>query len=155
MLARDSAQPDGTGASLSDIQIDDQISEADQEIDGRLIGAYKIPFAAPVPVIITSISRDIAAYLCDLIFREVRDYQGEQNPVVLRYKRAQTLLGQIVKGEIDLPAATLPSDQPSSQGQITSVINPVQSGVTEQDFDIQVYRSANRVTNGPDWWGIW
>jgi phage gp36-like protein len=153
-LARDSDQPDGTGASLSDIQIDDQISEADQEIDGRLTGSYKTPFD-PVPVIITSISRDIAAYLCDLIFREVRDYQGEQNPVVLRYKRAQELLGRIVKGEIDLPAETLPSDQPSSEGQITTVINPVCSGVTEQDFDIQVYRPANRVTNGPDWWGIW
>lgn len=104
-LARDLTEVQGTAASLEDPQIDDAIAEAASRIDGRLGSLYLVPFADPAPDLVQTIARDLAAFLADLTFREVRDYQSQLNPVYIRYQEALTLLKEIAEGKVSLPGA--------------------------------------------------
>lgn len=157
VVARDPSQDEGTGASLADTTIMGYIAEADQEIDARLSSIYSTPFN-PVPPLISQISRDIAAYLSDMTFREVRDYTSDLNPVLLRYKRAQDLLKLLVSGEMDLPATTPPSSDGSASGLIVAALDDGGAMLSHADFDIHPTRRINRRTSwtpAGDWWGIW
>lgn len=104
VLARDPAQAPNTAASLDVAAITSHIASAQAQVDGRIAGRYTVPFSdAAVPKLVVDITRDIAAYLCDLTFRQGLDYESDRDPVVLRYQQAQQLLGQIATGAIDLP----------------------------------------------------
>lgn len=156
IVVRDPGQDDGTGASLPVPTIEDAIGEADREIDGKLSSLYKVPFN-PVPGVIVAISRDIAAYLCDLVFREVRDYQSDLNPIILRYKRAQEMLKLLVSGEMDIPSGVVSDDQTAS-GLIVAALDDGGMVLSPFDFDIHRYHPVNRRTRGmipSEWWGIW
>lgn len=104
-LARDLGNVAGTAASLEDVAVADAIAEADSRIDGRLGQLYLVPFADPAPALVQTISRDLAAFLCDLTFREVRDYNSQLNPVYIRYQEALALLKEIAEGKVSLPGA--------------------------------------------------
>lgn len=119
VLTRDLAQVKGNAAGLSNQTIQEQINSAMQRIDGRLALVYKVPFGDPVPRLIRDIARDIAAYLSDLTFREVRDYGSELNPVYLRYKDALALLEQIATGKTVVPGDPVPPE--GEQGSMTVV----------------------------------
>lgn len=119
VLTRDLNQTAGNAASLADGTIQEQINSAMQRIDGKLALRYKVPFAEPTPTLIRDIARDIAAYLSDLTFREVRDYGSDLNPVYLRYKDALTLLDSIAKGETIVPGEPAPTE--SEEGTLTVV----------------------------------
>lgn len=104
VLARDPGQVPNTAASLDDAAITSHIDSAQAQVDGRISGRYTVPFPdADVPKLVADITRDIAAYLCDLTFRQGTDYETDRDPVVLRYQQALQLLGQIATGSIDLP----------------------------------------------------
>jgi phage gp36-like protein len=155
VLARNQDQADGTGAMLSDEQINDNIAEADREIDGKLSSVFATPFN-PVPELIANLSRDIAAYLSDLAFREVRDYQSSLNPVVLRYQRAQDMLKALMNGSMDIPGVTISPDM-SGSGQIVAAFSDG-TDLCAADFDERCFRPLNRISGSPrraEWWGIW
>lgn len=104
VLARNPGQVPNTAASLDDAAITSHITSAEAQVNGRISGRYTVPFTdADVPKLVADITRDIAAYLCDLTFRQGTDYESDRDPVVLRYQQAQQLLGQIATGAIDLP----------------------------------------------------
>lgn len=156
ILARDLSATEGTGASLSDESILDAMAEADREIDGKLSSLFATPFN-PVPALIANLSRDIAAYLCDLNFREVRDYQSSLNPVMLRYQRAQDTLKALMNGSMDIPGVT-PSPDSSGSGLVVAVVNVGETELCANDFDPHCYRPINPVRRGspaPEWWGQW
>jgi phage gp36-like protein len=140
-----------TGASLPDSTINDNISQADTEIDARLGGIYAVPFTAPVPPMIVGISVAIAAYLTDLTFREVRDYSNpDGNPVVLRYRRAQELLKALSNGQADLPGVA-PSTTPSAEGQVVAAIGDGALFLPGYDTDLGPYRNPNRSAQPTPW----
>jgi phage gp36-like protein len=104
VLARDPSQYANTAASLDDAAITGHIASAQAQVDGRLSGRYTVPFPADaVPQLVVDITRDIAAYLADLTYRQGLDYETDRDPVVLRYQQAMQMLGQIAAGQIDLP----------------------------------------------------
>lgn len=105
VLARDPAAPAGTAAELSDAEITTAITSAAAQVDSRLAGRYAVPFTDPVPQLVADITRDIAAYLADLTYRQGKDYETQMDPVVLRYQQAQALLAQLAAGQADLPVA--------------------------------------------------
>lgn len=105
VLARDTTAPTGTAAELSDTVINTAITQAQAQVDGRLANRYTTPFVDPAPQLVQDITRDIAAYLSDLTYRQGKDYETQLDPVVMRYQQAQTLLEQIATGHIDLPVA--------------------------------------------------
>lgn len=111
VLTRDPLQTAGNAASLPDETIEGEITSAQQRVDGKLALRYAVPFPAnSVPTLVRDITRDIAAYLSDLTFREVRDYGSDLNPVYLRYKDALGLLDSIAKGETVIPGDPAPSE---------------------------------------------
>lgn len=121
VLTRDLDQTAGNAASLANETIQEQINSAMQRIDGKLALQYKVPFADPVPRLIRDIARDIAAFLTDLTFREVRDYGSELNPVYLRYQDAMKLLDSIAKGETVVPGEPAPGDSEVSSMSVVDV----------------------------------
>lgn len=121
VLTRDPDQTAGNAASLSNDTIQGEITSAQQRVDGRLALVYKVPFADPVPTLIRDITRDIAAYLSDLTFREVRDYGSELNPVYLRYKDALALLEQIATGKTTVPGDPVPPESESGSMSVGDV----------------------------------
>lgn len=127
MLTRDPDQTAGNAASLSDETLLSEINSAQQRVDGRLAQVYRVPFDDPVPTLIRDITRDIAAYLSDLTFREVRDYGSELNPVYLRYKDALALLEQIATGKTSVPGDPVP---PESEAGSMTVLDVYSGGQT-------------------------
>lgn len=148
-VARDLADDDGTGSSLTNDVISRYIDEADREIDSKLVSLYQTPFN-PVPPLISTISVAIAAYLGDLTYREVRDYQSDLNPILLRYKRAQELLKALANGSADLPGAE-PSTDPSGEGQIVAAISDGALFCPGHDTDLRQYHNPNRGAAVADW----
>lgn len=120
-----------TAASLPNSTVDAEILAASRTIDSRLGSVYTVPFAAPpqTPAMVVEIAEALAAYRCDLIFREVRDYSSDLNPVYLRWKEADALLTQLQKGLAVLPDYTAPDpdpgtpDNPNDSGSIVGVEN--------------------------------
>lgn len=126
LVARTTESRPGTGASIEDSQILEAISAAAQKIDSVLGVVFPVPFN-PVPQLITDAATAIGALELDMTFREVRDYQSELNPVMLRAKRYEDQLIAIRKGEAVIPGYVPPDeevpDNPGDGGSIVDVIN--------------------------------
>jgi phage gp36-like protein len=119
----------GTAASLSDSQLNDAITEATSEIDSTIQGA---PFTGTVPAVVSSIARDVAAYLASLAYRKGVELPSD-HPVALRYARAEMLLGKAAKGQLDL------SGESESLSLEVGVANPYEGDLfTLEDFGIGV-----------------
>lgn len=109
---------DGTAASLDDPTLDEIIERVDSRIDLYLNRRYTVPVAEPVPVILSDIATDIAAYDATLAYYQGTDIT-EQDPVIRRYRDARGMLGQLSTGllELEIPGADTSIDDPV-------VINP-------------------------------
>lgn len=92
----------GTAADLHDAQIAIEIENAQEQVDGTLRNHYVVPFGDPVPMLIRNITRDIAAYLCDLNYRKSREYESDNYPIIRRWDRARELLEWLRTGVISL-----------------------------------------------------
>lgn len=135
VLARDLQNVQGTAASLTDDTITDAIAEAQARVDTRLSGNYDVPFTVvPYPAMVVTITRDIAAWLCHLTFREVRELNSELDPVHLRYKAAEALLIDLQNGRAVLP--DVPGADPGESGQAVITINETDDLFTECDFNL-------------------
>lgn len=117
-LSREEAGSRGTAAALSDAKLNAQIDAAEAEINAMLLTRYVVPFEVPAPLLVKSITEDIAAYLATLTYRQGRDL-GRDDPVALRYDRARQLLTKISNGNADLG---ITSDQETS-GSIGAPVN--------------------------------
>jgi phage gp36-like protein len=142
----------GTAASLTDNDLTDAISEAQDEVDGRLAARYDTPFTDP-PTVVVNITRDIAAYLATLTYRRGDPIQPGET-IQLRYNRAQNLLSQAANGTFPLP---LPGGGGDEAAAANVVNNPTSGDLwTEQDFHL-VQRPAqwsgitNDVFPRPGW----
>lgn len=103
IVAKDVEQPAGTAAELGDARLQQAITSAQAEVDGKLGARYRVPFDDPAPQLVQDITGDIAAYLASLVVRQTKDFSSERDPIWLRYQRAQALLSQIADGTVDLP----------------------------------------------------
>lgn len=93
-------------SSLDDFQFEQQIANAQAEVDGRLRGRYSVPFDnlelyEAVPALVVAITTDIAAYLSTLTYYQETELLAD-DPLTLRYNRAIMLLKDIAMGDIDL-----------------------------------------------------
>lgn len=107
----------GSAAALADDDLLNAIYEAQDEVNARIAGRYTTPMV-DVPPLVGNITRDIAAYLATLTYRRGNPIQPG-DPVLLRYQRAQTLLGQVANGQIVLSASP-----PPGQTSGTPTANP-------------------------------
>jgi phage gp36-like protein len=103
ILARDDSQVARTAASLGDDRITDAVQQASDVIDGYLGARYTVPFASPVPSLISTIAEAVAAYRADLTFRQGTDYDSVLDPVYLRCKECLQQLADIRDGKMDVP----------------------------------------------------
>ena len=78
---------------------EDDIRDADAEIDGYLMKRYPVPMS-PVPAVIRKYSKDIAVY--NLISRAGIDEGERENNYLTRYKNAIAFLTKVAKGETDI-----------------------------------------------------
>lgn len=118
--------PDVTPAKLSDAQIEYEIRNADEEINSVLRRRYVLPLAEPVPAVIKNLSIDIAAALCDMLFRGSKEYANELSPARLRYERARLILDRIGTGDYPLYNT---GEGPDELGDTAVVINPYDGDV--------------------------
>lgn len=139
VLARDLERVQGTAASLTDDATDDAIAEAGTTVNTQLAGRYDVPFEVPIPAAVGNITRDIAAWLCYLTFREVRDLNTELDPVYLRYKAANQLLLDLRDGRTQLP--DVPGADPGESGTAVIAINETCDLFSECDFNLTDTRS--------------
>lgn len=93
-----------TAADLSDDQLNTEIDQADQTIDGYISRFYATPVsdedAAKSPV--KTWSTNIAAYLATLTNRRGKDL-SPNDPVVLRYTQTMVQVLAVNKGAMSLP----------------------------------------------------
>lgn len=156
VLTRDAAasvEDQNNGSTLDEENLAAARLDAQDEIDARLALRYTVPFS-PVPDLIKRITIAIAAFLADLNFRETRDMQTELNPVLQRYTRAQTILGQLSTGEAVIPPdGSDPTPPDTGAGVRVAAVYSRPGLVSACDFDI-----APRVTSPyywtPEGWAI-
>lgn len=148
VLARDLDDLEGTaGEMLDEDLLEGQIVSAAGEVDARLAGRYRVPFAdGQVPTLVRSLTIDVAAYLATLTYRQNKDL-GTDQPVRLRYQRALDLLAALSKGDMDLPA--VPTDDggqtPTTAAAVT-VRNPYEGRLFGMD-DFELGYDGGRVRN--------
>lgn len=104
-LVKKAAAPDGntagTAATLEDNQLQELIVEAQGTVNGYVGTRYKLPFKQPYPQMLVSLSTAVALYFATLTYRRNKDLDPN-DPVVLRYKHALSLLTAISAGKAKL-----------------------------------------------------
>lgn len=118
--------PSGTGADLSDAQLEDAIAEADAVIDSYIAKYYAVPVALVIPATddvqgdgapdgsvphpIDYWSRNIAAYNATLVVRKSLDFTDD-DPVARRYNATMSALVGVSKGQatLQIPENTTPN----------------------------------------------
>lgn len=121
ILRGDGDSDKGTAADLNNAQIDSEIAGAKEQVDSTLRNKYTVPFII-VPVLIQHITRDIAAYLCDLNYRKSREYESDNYPIIRRHDRARELLDWLRTGVISLDTALTPV--PTTTSEVVHMYEP-------------------------------
>lgn len=114
----------GSAASLPDAQLQDAIDGATAEVDGRLSTRYKVPFEAPLPVLVRTIVTGKAIFLATLQYRGSKDLAAF-DPVMLRHAQVESLLKDLVAGRAGLVEVdgTAPEQHPGGSG-VGTPLNP-------------------------------
>lgn len=123
----DPTQDTSSAASMSDDELQEAIDEAQAEVDAKLAARYDVPFT-DVPPLVEKLTRDIAAWLATLTFRR-GDPIDPNDPVALRYSRAQGNLTSAQAGKTELVATA----GPLSESDDPEVINPFDGTLFEPD----------------------
>jgi phage gp36-like protein len=138
-LTRDPEDTVGTAASMDDDQLTACIVDGQNEVDSRLGVRYDVPFVDDsVPSAVNQITRDIAAYLATLTYRQTLDLT-DQDPVVLRYNRSMALLIAISKGQANLDVPT-GETEPTVSGIMQGVARPSGSLFPAAEFGLGLRR---------------
>lgn len=126
----------GTAASLDDGDLNDHIAEAQTEVDGKLGVRFSVPFAdGSVPVLVAKVTRDIAAYLATLTYRRNTPLP-DNDPVALRYARAQALLNAAALGKLDILATDNKELSSSVDATVVNILDEDQSLFSAADFSL-------------------
>lgn len=144
VLTADDTDLTGTAAGMVDVKLQVEIDAAQAEVDARLAGRYAVPFVV-VPPLVHSITVDIAAYRANLMYRRSQDLTAE-DPMVLRYTNAQTLLGLLASGAADLPGVG--SGDGNSTGGTATVRNQYEGKLFSPDDLGLGYASSRRGWRG-------
>lgn len=124
----------GTAAGLPNEQIQQAIEQAFDEINGVVAARYSLPFSEPIPPLLESLNRDIAAYLATLTYRKNEPLSAD-DPVRLRYDRAEKLLLGIQSGAIEIVGAA--EDVIEQEGEPAAVVNAYEGDLfTLTDFGL-------------------
>jgi phage gp36-like protein len=144
-LAPRGKQDDATAANLSNAELADAITEAQQQIDAQLAQRYTVPFVqGSIPPLIAQLTRDLAAHSATLVHRRNHPLV-ENHPVLLRYRRAAELLAKLAKGEAEIPAVSSAVEQPNAY-------NAYDGSLFELDnFGIGVTVAPRAQTRSPYW----
>lgn len=110
-------------AALDDTQLEASIADAQAEVDGWLRQRYTVPFPAPLPALVFSLTVDIAVYLAALTYYQESEIL-DTDPVARRYMRARELLKDIAEGSIDLDAGDGGGPDPSDVASVGAPVNP-------------------------------
>jgi phage gp36-like protein len=129
--------PDYTAAMLDDAQIEYAINDADSQIDSVLRCIYALPLPDPVPDIVVTLSTDMAAVLCDSMWRGSREYPTELAPARILWDRCTRILDRIGKGSLQLYNV---GEGPDQVGNASVVINPYDGDIL---LDTDVYPRGN------------
>jgi len=129
--------PDYTPAMLDDAQIEFAIGDADSQIDSVLRRIYAVPLPDPVPDIIVSLSTDMAAVLCDGMWRGSREYASELAPARVLWNRCSRILDRIGNGNLQIYNV---GEGPDQVGNEAVVINPYPGDIL---LDRDVYPRGN------------
>lgn len=117
-----------TAASLPDETLQVAADEAQAEVDATLAGRFAVPFdegnaPVPVPPLVASITRDIAAFLATMQLLKGSPIPPT-HPVLMRWQRATGLLKGIANGNVDLALENDPGPtQPTEQDPGATVVN--------------------------------
>lgn len=133
-----------TASGLSEDQLLDAIKQADAKIQGYLPAGYTVPMEdiEPNPTITVNVavlpfrywSRDIAAYLATLTFKQNKDV-SENDPIRLRYEATMADLEAVAAGTYVIP----PDATTEGTEQDISVINQYEGAMFGlEDFDLAV-----------------
>lgn len=147
VLARDRDQYESTAASLSTPQLEEAIKSAEAEVNSRMALQYVVPFAATpdTPPLIAEITRDIAAFMADLNYRQDTDYTSDNEPMLLRHRRAQGLLEMLVAGSIVLVGVEVNTPPESLSGSNAKAFNSYQGDLFNlDDFDLGPYSGTRQ-----------
>jgi phage gp36-like protein len=121
ILTNDPLATQGTAASVPEAVIITAIEDAQEEVDATLRSRYTVPFVT-VPKLIAQITRDIAALLADLVYRQEKDYDSiDREPLLMRVARARAILGKLADGSFILPPAA--GEDPAGAIGEATVIN--------------------------------
>ena len=119
-----------SASSMSDAELQEAIDEAQTEVDAKLAARYTVPFSS-IPPIVEKLTRDIAAWLATLVFRR-GDPIDPNDPVQLRYNRAQANLLSIQSGKTELTTTTGPVSEDTA---VPEVVNQFDGDLfTPDDF---------------------
>ena len=143
--ATNGEDPDHTPALLTDAQIEYEISNADGHIDAILRRRFVLPLPEPVPTVIKNLSTDMAAALCDMVFRGSREYASEFSPARLRYERAAEILMHIANGDYPLYNS---GEGPATVGDEAVVINPYDGDILLSTDVFPRGNSPDRIAGG-------
>lgn len=157
------APPDpasGTGADLSDTQLNDAIAEADAVIDSYIAKYYAVPVAeiitgsdedgtvGAIPHPIDYWSRNIASYNATLVVRKSLDFTDD-DPVARRYNATMSALVGVSKGQATLQ---LPENQtPNAATGAGAPVNPYYVGDL---FDARDWNLQPMNPDFPIWPGV-
>lgn len=140
--------PDYTPAMLDDAQIEYAIGDADSQIDAVLRRIYLVPLQDPIPDLVISLSTDMAAVLCDAMWRGSREYASELAPARILWTRCSRVLDRIGNGNLQLFNV---GEGPEQVGNEIVVINPYPGDIM---LDSDVYprgNSPDRVGQGAEY----
>jgi phage gp36-like protein len=133
--------PTGSAADLGNTALTDSINEADSTIDSYIGGRYATPVVsvgdpAVVPHPIDYWSRNIAAYLATLTFRNSMDFT-DNDPIARRYNATMLALTAVRDGKATLSIPELGAD---SAGEASGAAPPYQQYeghmFDTKDFDL-------------------
>ncbi len=129
----------GTAATLPDLELEERILAAEQQIDAKLmVAGYEVPLLTPeatVPPLISELTGAIAAYMADLQYRRNVPHDGNDNaPVILRYKWATGILSQLGTRLLVVPGVEQDPAKRGQGGQAVEVIQPYEGRLFGPDI---------------------
>lgn len=123
VVTRSAFRQANTTGALPDEAIEAAIEEAQAGVDAKLRTRYTLPLAEPVPALVKSVTRDIAAFLATLTYRQEKDIP-DGDPIIRRYERAKLQLCKIVEGIVDLDGGDGGESMPRTHGGMGRPIQP-------------------------------
>jgi phage gp36-like protein len=125
-------EENGTAATMSNADLQEQIELAEAYIDSRLSTHYAIPLPEPIPLLIKQVAAAMAAWHATLSYRQSADIEFN-DPVSHRYRWAQQVLNELESGKSELyPTPEVGSSDVFNQYE-GELFSPQEFGIRQAD----------------------